>query len=194
MGNNNFENFGLKKVHRPVFEVLVPAAQNGGKHSMNTICKTFKPLVLSQCHLSTFAPLHEDAIDIAYLSIVRCTKFYHGDTYNHFPGYIKTMMEYDLKNALRKEQRVQAREPLLFDNEQLDSIPSASFEDDLTLMLTESSALKQLPANYRNIIIRHYQLGMKIGQIAEELGVTHQAVSKMKKAALWRLQTILKNM
>lgn len=121
---------------------------------------------------------------------MRCVKIYRSNTYNSFPCFAKTMVIHALKNALRKERRNNSRE-ITQDNVLFEQIPSADFEDDLVLMMDESDMLKQLPDNYRRILFMHFQLGFNITQIANELGVSHQAVSRMKNIALKKLKEMM---
>lgn len=175
---------------RPYFAVLVPSAQNGGKKSMQTICETFRPLVISQITRLEFAPLHEDAENIAYCEIVRCVNIYNGESYSQFAGFVKKMVHCALFNALRKEITHSSRE-VRPGNDILENMPTAMKEDEIIDNLMETAALAQLPAHYQRLLTAIYQQGLSVGEIAQYLGISHQAVSKMKNHALKQLRQLL---
>ena len=190
MKNNHFENIGQHSALNPDFAVLVPAAQNGGKHSLETICEAFRPLVLSQINKSYYDIIREDAESIAYCEIVECVYLYNGDTYSHFAGFIKNKVIWRLRNALRKECITHGREPLVGE-ETLESLSSEDSIEELVSMLTESEALKKLPAHYHHLLADLYFAGLSIAEIAAKMGVSHQAVYKMKKKALAMLKELI---
>ena len=65
MKNKHFEKIGQHSALNPDFAILVPAAQNGGKRSIETICEAFRPLVLSLINKSTYYAIRQDAESIA---------------------------------------------------------------------------------------------------------------------------------
>ena len=192
MKNNHFENIGQHSALNPDFAVLVPAAQNGGKHSLETICEAFRPLVLSQINKSYYDIIREDAESIAYCEIVRCVQEYKGDTYTYFAGYVKKMVVYALENAKRKELHVDFHEPAT-EEETLELFASEESEEKLVELLTQRAALKKLPAHYHRILGYYYWGGLSITEIADMMGISHQAVSKMKKNALKQLRELVKD-
>lgn len=192
MKNNHFENIGQHSALNPDFAVLVPAAQNGGKHSMETICEAFRPLVLSQINKSNFDVIREDAESIAYCEIVNSVRIYNGATYSHFAGFIKERVVFALRNALRKECLTISREPVM-EAETLESFSCGDNTEELLPFLAEREAMKKLPAAYRRILEYHYLAGYSIPEIAADMGFSHQAVYKMKKKALDMLKEIILN-
>ena len=90
MKNKHFEKIGQHSALNPDFAILVPAAQNGGKRSMKTICEAFRPLVLSQINKSSYYAIRQDAESIAYCEIIESIKNYNGDTYKYFAGFIQS--------------------------------------------------------------------------------------------------------
>ncbi|MGE4589168.1 MAG: RNA polymerase sigma factor [Acidaminococcaceae bacterium] len=192
MKNNRFEKNGQHSALNPYFAILVPAAKNGGKRSMDTICKAFRPLVLSLINRSAYYAIRDDAEDIAYCEIVYSVDIYKGKEYSHFAGYIKERVVYTLKNALRKECLKNSREPVMEENkleyfEQKDNI------EDLLPLLETREAMKKLPANYRRLLECRYLEDYSVKEIAADIGVTHQAVSKMIKNALKQLRLLIYN-
>ena len=192
MKNKHFEKIGQHSALNPDFAILVPAAQNGGKRSMKTICEAFRPLVLSQINKSTYYAIRQDAESIAYCEIVYSVHVYNGDTYSHFAGYIKTKVIFALNNALRKEYSFLNREPAM-EEEKLEYFSGFDNIEDLLPILEEREAMKKLPAHYRRILEYHYLSGYNITEIAADMGVSHQAVSKMIKNAINQLRLLINN-
>ena len=191
MKNKHFEKIGQHSALNPDFAILVPAAQNGGKRSMKTICEAFRPLVLSLINKSTYYAIRQDAESIAYCEIVYSVHIYNGDTYSHFAGYIKTKVIFALNNALRKEYSFLNREPAV-EEEQLEYFSGFDNIEDLLPILEEREAMKKLPAHYRRIL--EYRLyGYSVNEIAADMGVSHQAVSKMIKNAINQLRLLINN-
>ena len=191
MKNKHFEKIGQHSALNPYFAILVPAAQNGGKRSMKTRCEAFRPLVLSQINKSTYYAIRQDAESIAYCEIVYSVHVYHGDTYSHFAGYIKTKVIFALNNALRKEYSFLNREPAM-EEEKLEYFSGFDNIEDLLAILEEREAMKKLPAHYRRIL--EYRLyGYSVTEIAADMGVSHQAVSKMIKNAINQLRLLINN-
>ena len=190
MKNKHFEKIGQHSALNPDFAILVPAAQNGGKRSMETICEAFRPLVLSLINKSTYYSIREDAESIAYCEIVECVYLYNGDTYSHFAGFIKSKVVWRLRNALRKECITHGREPLVGE-ETLESLSSEDSIEELVSMLSERDALRKLPAHYHHLLADLYFAGLSIAEVAAKMGVSHQAVYKMKKKALAMLKELI---
>ena len=191
MKNKCFEKIGQHSALNPDFAILVPAAQNGGKRSMKTICEAFRPLVLSQINKSDYYAIRDDARSIADCEIVYSVHIYEGDTYTHFAGYIKERVVYALKNALRKECRNVKREPAM-EEEKLEYFSSNDNIEDLLPLLEEREAMKKLPAHYRRVL--EYRLyGYSVTEIADYKGISHQAVSKMIKNAINQLRLLINN-
>ena len=191
MKNNYFEKIGQHSALNPYFAILVPAAQNGGKRSMKTICEAFRPLVLSLINRSTYHAIRDDAKSIAYCEIVASVLVYHGCEYSHFAGYIKEKVLFALKNALRKEYSFLDREPAV-EEEQLEYFSGFDNIEDLLPILEEREAMKKLPAHYRRIL--EYRLyGYSVTEIAADMGVSHQAISKMIKNAINQLRLLINN-
>ena len=191
MKNKHFEKIGQHSALNPDFAILVPAAQNGGKRSMKTICEAFRPLVLSQINKSSYYAIRQDAESIAYCEIVYSVHVYNGDTYSHFAGYIKTKVIFALNNALRKEYSFLNREPAM-EEEKLEYFSGFDNIEDLLPILEEREAMKKLPAHYRRIL--EYRLyGYSVTEIAADMGVSHQAISKMIKNAINQLRLLINN-
>lgn len=153
--------------------------------------RAFRPLVLSQINKSNYEIIREDAESIAYCEIVRCVQNYNGDTYTHFAGYVKKMVVYALENAKRKECHIDFHEPLAAEDA-LEFFASEESEEKLVELLTEHAALKKLPAHYHRILGYYYWGGLSITEIADMMGISHQAVSKMKNNALKQLRELVK--
>lgn len=193
MKNNHFEKIGQHSALNPDFAILVPAAQNGGKRSMETLCEAFRPLVLSLINKARFAPIREEAESICYCEIVRCIQSYNGSEYSHFAGFVKKMVSLALQNALRKEYGTSLREQPV-PEETLSLYAGAETREDEALdILRERETLKRLPANYHRLLAYYYWGGYSVSEIAEIFGVSHQAVSKMKQNALKQLRLLMEN-
>ena len=192
MKNKHFEKIGQHSALNPDFAILVPAAQNGGKRSMKTICEAFRPLVLSQINKSTYYAIRQDAESIAYCEIVYSVHVYNGDTYSHFAGYIKTKVIFALNNALRKEYSFLNREPAM-EEEKLEYFSGFDNIEDLLPILEEREAMKKLPAHYRRLLEYRYREDYSVTEIAADIGITHQAVSKIIKNAIKQLRLLITN-
>lgn len=188
---NIFDETRLNSGNTIDFAHLVPAAQNGGQQSMAAICEAFQPLALSLARREKFYYMRDDVPSIVYLSIVKNVLNYQGSTYDKFPGYIKKMVVFELNNYCSKLQTISNVEKV-----DIDIAPEAFLadenkeEENIDVLLVHDS-LRQLPFNYHLIISYIYWQGWSEKQIAAQMGITQQAVNKMKKRALAMLKEVL---
>ena len=97
-----------------------------------------------------------------------------------------------MNNALRKEYSFLNREPAM-EEEKLEYFSGFDNLEDLLPVIEEREAMKKLPAHYRRILEYHYLCGYSITEIAADMGVSHQAVSKMIKHAINQLRLLINN-
>ena len=109
---------------------------------------------------------------------------------SHF-ALFKIKVIFALNNALRKEYSFLNRE-FAMKEEKREDFSSADNIEDLLPILEEREAMKKLPAHYRRML--EYRLcGYSVTEIAADMGVSHQAVSKRIKNALKQLRELIKN-
>ncbi|MPM93262.1 hypothetical protein SDC9_140398 [bioreactor metagenome] len=78
------------------------------------------------------------------------------------------------------------------EEEKLEYFSGSDNIEDLLPILEEREAMKKLPAHYRRIL--EYRLyGYSVTEIAADMGVSHQAISKMIKNAVNQLRLLINN-
>jgi len=172
------------------FAHLVPAAQKGNKKAIETICLTFRPLVISLAQRKRYSILLQDTENLAYCVIIQLINTYKGTVYQCFPGYIKKMLIFALNNAAKKQQRITYYEMQNMEDIEI-STPIVNNEDEehriKILMLKQ--AIKKLPLNYRQLLKNYYWENKTDKEIGNRLQISQQAVSKMRKKVLKELRS-----
>lgn len=133
---------------------------------------------------------------------MEATKSYNPALGITFAGYVKSRVKYSVWNALKKQYRQRLYETSIDDSgnrEQtrlIDTLPDkiniSDIIDRLFLVEILEGAMNRLPDRQRLVIFKSIILNYKQTEIAAELGIAPQAVFKLRKRALIRLQAMLK--
>ncbi|MEG0831604.1 MAG: sigma-70 family RNA polymerase sigma factor [Acidaminococcaceae bacterium] len=191
--NGNFDETRLNT--RPIYDFahLVPAAQNGGKQSLTTICEAFTPLVLSLARRERYYHWQEEVKSIAYEAIINCVLHYSNQSYTQFPGYIKKAIVFALQNYSRKQEHLASVEGTELADAPLSAVTVDSAEDALLAKLVLTANLRKLPAHYHRLLGYLYWGKLTQTEAAKEMGISQQAVAAMKKRALALLKELMSN-
>jgi RNA polymerase sigma factor (sigma-70 family) len=174
------------------FSKLVPVAQKGDKKAMEGICIAFRPLILNLGYKKRYAVLEDNVESISYCAIIQLVRNYAGSTYQHFPGYIKKMLIFSLNNAAKKQQRISYYEANSIDGlETLSPLFSDNEEEHNIERIMLEQAIKKMPLQYRQLLKCYYWKNETDKEIGRQMGISQQAVSKMRKKVLQEIRTIM---
>ena len=140
-----------------------------------------------RCFVRTLLPSWDDVDEVMQdVSIVAWTKFGRFDPQTDFARWAATIARYEVLNY----RRAKARDRLVFD-EDLIQLLADECQEDFARSEQERRALDgcldKLPAHQREIVLRGYSEGQKIKPLAEEIGVSPNALYN----TLGRLRLIL---
>ena len=92
---NNAERYTPKELKE-----LILAAQAADEKAIESLCETFKPLILKESHYpSIFDILGEDAVNTAWVIFLQFIKKYNGNDFVHLPGLIQCHLRYELMHT-----------------------------------------------------------------------------------------------
>jgi RNA polymerase sigma-70 factor (ECF subfamily) len=140
-----------------------------------------------RCFVRTLLPTWDDVDEVMQdVSIAAWTKFERFDPQTDFARWAATIARYEVLNY----RRTKARDRLFFD-EELIVLLADECQEEFAQSEQERRALDgyldKLPIHQRELVLRVYSAGQKIKPIAEEIGVTPNALYK----TLGRLRLIL---
>ncbi|WP_337396492.1 hypothetical protein [Phascolarctobacterium succinatutens] len=86
---------------------LILAAQAADEKAIESLCETFKPLILKESHYpSIFDILGEDAVNTAWLIFLEQIKKYDGRDFGHLPGLLQYHVHYGLLHKFTRGKSV----------------------------------------------------------------------------------------
>ena len=140
-----------------------------------------------RCFVRTLLPSWHDVDEVMQdVSIAAWTKFDRFDPQSDFARWAATIARYEVLNY----RRTKARDRLVFD-EDLIQLLADECQEEFAASEQERRALDgcldKLPAQQRELVLRVYSAGQKIKPIAEEIGVSPNALYK----TLGRLRLIM---
>lgn len=140
-----------------------------------------------RCFVRTLLPTWDDVDEVMQdVSIAAWTKFERFDPQTDFARWAATIARYEVLNY----RRTKARDRLVFD-EDLIRLLADECQEEFAQSEQERRALDgcldKLPIDQRELVLRVYAAGQKIKPIAEEVGVSPNALYK----TLGRLRLIL---
>lgn len=140
-----------------------------------------------RCLLRTLLPSWDDVDEVMQdVSMVAWTKFDRFDPQTDFARWAATIARYEVLNY----RRTKARDRLVFDEDLLLLLADEcqeEFAESEQERRALDGCLDKLPAHQRELVLRVYSAGQKIKPIAEEIGVSPNALYK----TLGRLRLIL---
>ena len=140
-----------------------------------------------RCLVRTLLPTWHDVDEVMQdVSIAAWTKFGRFDPQTDFARWAATIARYEVLNY----RRTKARDRLVFD-EDVVQLLADECQEEFARSEQQRRALDgchdKLPAHQRELVLRVYSTGQKIKPIAEEIGVSPNALYK----TLGRLRLIL---
>ena len=86
---------------------LILAAQAADEKAIESLCETFKPLILKESHYpSIFDILGEDAVNTAWLIFLEQIKKYEGRDFGHLPGLLQYHVHFGLLHKFTRGKSV----------------------------------------------------------------------------------------
>lgn len=133
------------------------------------------------------------------------TKTYEERVQNQFGGFCIRVLKNESKNIDREFNYRREHEKSMNDLTESElnrlAVYDAYFADERTFVVDDNeivvnddllaSAIKQLPQNKRDIILLSYFVGMTDAEIAEQLNVVRQTISKRRTVSLEELKNHL---
>lgn len=123
----------------------------------------------------------EDAVHNAFLSIARNIEKIESPTSPETRGYISIIVERKAIDLYRQRKK---------------NITDELFEEDIGILVSFPNdhnlawCIAKLPPRYRQIIFLKYSHGYSIKEIADILGISHAAASKLDQRAKKKLEKI----
>ena len=147
-----------------------------------------------------------DLVQETFLEAHRDFDQFRGQSEAEFAAWIRRILATNLANLVRSYYGTQRRDPHLERN-LADALNRSSQALDCGLVAVQSSpsqqaakremavlladALRQLPENYRDVILLRHIEGLKFPEVAERLGRSEEGVKKTWARALARLRLML---
>ena len=131
-----------------------------------------------RCFARTLLPTCDDVDEVMQdVSIAAWTKFARFDPQTDFARWAATIARYEVLNY----RRSRARDRLVFD-EDLILLLADECQEEIAQSEQERRALdgclEKLPSHQRELVFRVYMAGQKIRSVAEEIGVSPNALYK----------------
>jgi RNA polymerase sigma-70 factor (ECF subfamily) len=176
---------------------LILRAQTGDRDALGELTRVIRPHVERQ--LSRYPVSDEDRLDLVQstlLQVVRRIGSFRGDS--SFTTWLFRVTANEALMLMRSQRRQRARLVEGLDFEDLGVLPTmrsaVNDEDAAALAEREAhvrSALGELPADYRDIVLAHYHEDLGLQEIARKFMVSESAVRSRLHRARVRLRAIL---
>jgi RNA polymerase sigma-70 factor, ECF subfamily len=176
---------------------LIARVQAGDRVALNELTRLIRPHVERQ--LSRYPVSDEDRLDLVQstlLQVVRRIGSFRGDS--SFTTWLFRVTANEALMLMRSQRRQRARLVEGLDFEDLGVLPTmrTAVNDDDAASVAEReahvrTALGELPADYREIVVAHYHEDLGLQEIAQKLSVSESAVRSRLHRARVRLRAIL---
>ena len=167
-------------------ENLVQEAQRGNKEAFGELCRRFTGLVRSRAGQSFVRSIREDMEGVAWLAFAKAVREYRPGS-GHFEGYASQCVNYAVWNAFQKECKCWRRQAVSLDAENSPeaAAPENVAEEVENKLLQEKlrQTLGRLSLRQRLVVQGRLQ-GRTLQEMAKQLGITHQAVSRLLARAV----------
>ena len=177
---------------------LVERAQAGDDQAIHEVCLRFTGLVKKYAFQPHIRPIAEEALSQGWLSVLQGIQLYDETCGIQFAGYIESRVKYGVWNLFKRERCRWQHEGQLdggSDDEgfamldQLTDGTDVAREVELSWLSEElMTAVAMLPDKQRLVILRTVLGEERLTTIAEELGITTQAVYNLRQRGLARLK------
>ena len=162
-------------------EELVQEAQAGKEEAFGELCRRFTGLVRSRAGQSFARSIREDMEGVAWLAFAKAVREYRSGS-GHFEGYAAQCVTYAVWNAFQKECKCWQRQAGSLDAEDFPEASGAeNVEEEVEKKLLEEKlrqTVGRLSARQRQVVQERLQ-GRTLQEIAKQMGVSHQAVSRL---------------
>lgn len=185
----------------PRWAALLEAARAGSSVALGEILETCRPylLLVASRELPKELQAREGASDLVQESLCHALKGFEdfaGGTEEEWRGWLRRILLNNLVNLTRRHsgaaKRQAGRERALEDNGALQLIDAALSPSKEVVRQEESEQLwqrlRELPENYRRVLVLRYQDGQSFEQIGAALDLTPNAARKLWLRAMQRLK------
>ena len=166
-------------------EELVREAQAGKKAAFEELCRRFTGLVRSRARQSFARSVREDMEGAAWLAFAKAVREYRAGS-GHFEGYAAQCVAYAVWNAFQKECKCWQRQAGSLDAEGFpEAAGTENVEETVEKKLLEEKlrqTVKRLSSRQRQVVQERLR-GRSVQEIAKQMGVSHQAVSRLLSRA-----------
>jgi RNA polymerase sigma factor (sigma-70 family) len=183
---------------------LVQKAQSGDKAAFYEVCQRFAGLVGKHSHQAHIQVIWEDAQAEGWLAVAQAVRTYDPASGVPFPGYAESRVKYAVWNLFKRERRRWQQEFSFGESGEEDEWDLlAALADDTNIALAVETrilgeeagkALQDLPEKQRQVVFRTVLQESSLTEIAQEMGVTVQAVYNLRQRGLARLKTLCSRM
>jgi RNA polymerase sigma factor (sigma-70 family) len=172
-------------------DTLVQPAQAGNEQATLLLFDAFTGLIKMAAAQSHLQCIYEDALSEARMSFMEAIRSYNPSMGVPFAGYVRAKVYGDLRTLFKQQRRNWQREISAdIDDEAtgalLDCIADsrANYEDSIMNHLTLYPAFTKLSEKQRCVLTLLFVRGKTQSELAKELRISQQSVSKIKKTAL----------
>ena len=166
-------------------EELVQDAQAGQAGAFSALCRRFTGLVRSRAGQSFARSIREDMEGVAWVAFAKAVRQYRAGS-GHFEGYAAQCVTYAVWNAFQKECKCWQRQAGSLDAEEFpEAAGTENVEEEVEKKLLEEKlrqTVKRLSSRQRQVVQERLR-GRSVQEIAKQMGVSHQAVSRLLSRA-----------
>ena len=176
---------------------LIEKVKEGDREALDTLTRSIRPHVERQ--LARYPVSDDDRLDLVQstlLQVVRRIRSFRGDS--SFTTWLFRVTANEALMLMRSQRRQRARVVEGLDLEDLSALPtvrSLVAEDDAAALAEREAhvrhALRELPEDYRDVVMAHYHDDLGLHEIAQKLMVSESAVRSRLHRARVRLRAIL---
>ncbi len=178
---------------------ILDSAVKGDTAALDHVLRVIRPHVERQ--LLRYPVSDEDRRDLlqaTLMQIVRRLGSFRAES--SFSTWLFRVTANEALMLMRSRRRHRARVVEGLDWEELATLPSMN-DNEVTLVdvgvehrerdARVRDALKELPADYRDVVVAHYHLDLGLQEIADKLAITESAVRSRLHRARTRLRSLL---
>ncbi len=178
---------------------ILDSAVNGDNAALDHVLRMIKPHVERQ--LLRYPVSDEDRRDLlqaTLMQIVRRLGSFRAES--SFSTWLFRVTANEALMLMRSRRRHRARVVEGLDWEELATLPSVNDNEVIQVDTGAANrerdsrvrdALKELPEDYRDVVVAHYHLDLGLQEIANKLAITESAVRSRLHRARTRLRTLL---
>jgi RNA polymerase sigma-70 factor (ECF subfamily) len=178
---------------------ILESAVNGDTASLDHVLRMIRPHVERQ--LLRYPVSDEDRRDLlqaTLMQIVRRLGSFRAES--SFSTWLFRVTANEALMLMRSRRRHRARVVEGLDWEELATLPSVNDNEVVQIDAGAANrerdarirdALKELPEDYRDVVVAHYHLDLGLQEIADKLSITESAVRSRLHRARTRLRTLL---